>query len=214
MTPQTQTIQTPVVVLGTLGELEQGFSPVYLERLVQLVQQQQPELLLVEIPLEAFEQGDSALSPEYRQGLIPLGQLSDMVVVPVGAPPTQTLLTPRDGAFWSLRRSLIRGINGLLVRLQQHSPTWMNGMVYGMVCDNLCRLTELLCGSAARQEWAEQNSRLLSRILSAIQRDPGRRVVVTLDCRRRHSLLRALRKQPELRLASFAAGRGPHCLEA
>lgn len=214
MTPQTQTIQTPVVVLGTLGELEQGFSPAYLERLVRLVQLHQPELLLVEIPLESFEGGDSALPLEYRQGLIPLGQLSDTVLVPVGAPPTQTLLTPRGGAFLGLRRSLVRGINGLLVSLQQHSPTWMNGMAYGMVCHSLCRLNELLCGSAARQEWAEQNSRLLGRILSAIRRDPGRRVVVTLDCRRRHSLLRALRRQPELRLASFAARRDPHCLEA
>ena len=214
MTPQTQTVQTPVVVLGTLGELEQGFSPAYLERLVRLVQLHQPELLLLEIPLESFEGGDPALPPEYRQGLIPLGQLSDTVVVPVGAPPTQALLTPRSGAFLGLRRGLVRGINGLLVGLQRHSPAWMNGMAYGMACDSLCRLTELLCGSAARQEWAEQNSRLLERILEAIRRDPGRRVVVTLDCRRRHSLLRALRRRPELRLTSFASGRDPHCLEA
>ncbi|MDX2004165.1 MAG: hypothetical protein SFU83_02720 [Meiothermus sp.] len=213
MNPQSPN-KTPVVVIGTLGELEQGFNPVYLERLVRLVQLQQPELLLVEIPMESFEHDDPALPPEYRQGLVRLGQLSDAVVVPVGAPPTQALLTPKGGAFWGLRRSLVRGTNGLLVSLQQHSPRWMNGMAYGMVCDSLCRLTELLCGSAARREWAEQNNRLLERILGAIQRDPGRRVVVTVDCRRRHSLLRALGRQPALRLASFASGRDPHCLEA
>ncbi len=205
----TSTTRTPVVVLGTLGELEQGFSPAYAERLVRLVQQQQPELLLAEIPLESFEHGGTALPLEYRQGLIPLGQLSDTVVVPVGARPTQTLLIPKGRVFLGLRRSLVRGINGLLVGLQRHSPTWMNGLVYGIVCDNLCHLTEALCGATARREWAEQNSRLLSGILSAIRQDPGRRVVVTLDCRRRHALLRALRRQPELRVVSSLPTHNP-----
>ncbi|WP_299428018.1 hypothetical protein [uncultured Meiothermus sp.] len=209
MNPQTPT-PTPVLVIGTLGELSQGFSPAYLGRLVRLVQSHRPELLLAEIPLESFEQGDPAMPPEYSQGLLPLGRSSDTVVVPVGTPPTQALFTPRGGALLGLRRSLVRGINGLLVRLQGHSPAWMNGRAYGMVCDRLCHLTELLCGGSARREWAAQNSRLLTRVLSAIRRDPGRRVVVTLDCRRRHSLLRALRKQPELRLVTaFAADGGP-----
>ncbi|MDX2004168.1 MAG: hypothetical protein SFU83_02735 [Meiothermus sp.] len=68
MKPQPSTL-TPVRVIGTLGELGQGFSPAYLGRLGRPVQLHRPELL-AEIPLQFF-----ALEPSTRQGWPARGQV-------------------------------------------------------------------------------------------------------------------------------------------
>jgi len=202
MTPNSN--KTSVVVIGTLGELQEGFSPAYSAQLSNIVQELKPELLVAEIPREDFEQHSFTRLPlEYQQGLLPLAQFSDTVIVPVGAPPTGSLLTPKGGFLLGLRGVLVKGLNGLLVWLQGQSPKRMNGLFYGLACERICHTTQVLCGPAARKDWQAQNRRLLDNLLVAIRQDPGRRVVVTLDCRRRHQLLRMLAKVPEVQLLDY-----------
>ncbi len=47
------------------------------------------------------------------------------------------------------------------------------------------------------------NEVILNNILAAVQRDPGRRVLVTVDCRRRHRLEKQLRRAPGIDLVFY-----------
>ena len=90
--------KTTVVVIGTLGELEKGFSSLYAAQLSNIVQELKPELLVAEIPRTDFEQSGSAWLPlEYQQGLLPLARFSNTVIVPVGTRHAGSLLTPKGG---------------------------------------------------------------------------------------------------------------------
>ena len=97
----------------------------------------------------------------------------------------------------------MEALNGLLVWFQGQSPTRMNGPLYGLACEGICHTTQMLCGPAAQRDWQTQNQHLLDNVLAAIRQDPGRRVVVTLDCRRRHQLSRMLARVPEVQLLDY-----------
>lgn len=195
--------KTPVVVIGTLGELEQGFSSKYAQQLFNIVQELKPELLIAEIPRTNFERASARLPLEYQQVLLPLAQFSDTVVVPVGSPPAGSLLTPRGGLLLSLRRLLVDGLNDLLIGLQGQSPQRINSPLYGLACGYICHGIGMLCGPTALKDWQAQNQQLLENVLAAIQQDPGRRIVVTLDCRRKHQLLGMLARVPEVQLLDY-----------
>jgi len=61
----------------------------------------------------------------------------------------------------------------------------------------------LLADGEARRAWEAKNQELLEGILWILRRDPGRRVLVALDCRRKHWLRRRLRSVPEVTVVDF-----------
>lgn len=84
-----------------------------------------------------------------------------------------------------------------------NSPRVINSGFIGQLCDWNCVLTAWVCGRQVQRDWEQANQALLNNVVNAVRRDPGRRILVTVDCRRRHRLERELRKQLEMELVEF-----------
>ena len=80
----------------------------------------------------------------------------------------------------------------------------MNSDVFDAICDALCAFHLRLSGPEVRRAWEETNRGMLTNILAAIRRDPGRRVLVTVDCRRRRWLANRLRQAPGVELVGYS----------
>ena len=52
--------------------------------------------------------------------------------------------------------------------------------------------------------WDVANQQVVDNILTAARRDPGTRILVTVDCRRRHRLQQQLSKISEIELVGFS----------
>ena len=190
-------------MLGTLGEAHAESAGYDMQTLERLVREIEPDLLCAEIRPEDWEAGDpEGATPEYRDVLLPLSRRTDIVVVPVAGARNPGLITPRSGRLLGLRSLAVRMLNAHLrwMRRSARSPEQINSGWWGALCDRTCSMTASLCGRETRREWDEANRAILEKVLAAIRRDPGRRVLVTLDCRRRHRLERDLRRAPEVEL--------------
>lgn len=195
-----------VAVLGTLSDLHQQSVAYDLKVLARLVKQIQPDLLCAEIGRDHWETSDLARMPvEYREALIPVCKRSDIVLVPVAGGEADALAVPRGGQ-WHRLRSAIVGLLNLQLRLMQRlagAPEAINSGTFGAACTWMCELIAWAGGPEARRAWAAANDRILQNILTAVRRDPGRRVLVTVDCRRRHLLDRRLRTFGEIEVVEF-----------
>lgn len=195
-----------VAVLGTLGEMHRESSAFDLRTLTEIVRDAEPDLLCGEIHPEDWRAGDlRALPPEYGEALIPLSRRTDIVLVPVAGPGTVDLVTPRGGRLLGPRRLVVSILNAHLRWMQsgKRGVRTLNSGAWGSVCHRLCRLTARLCGPEALRAWDEGNETLFSNVVAAIRRDPGRRVLVTVDCRRRHRLEERLQAEPGVELVGF-----------
>ena len=67
----------------------------------------------------------------------------------------------------------------------------------------MCSLTAWICGPQAQKDWDESNQTIVVNILAAIRRDPGRRVLVTVNCRLRHRLERRLSRVAGIELVNY-----------
>lgn len=200
------TASSRVAVLGTLAELHQEPIEYNLQTLRRLVKDLQPDLLCAEIHPDDWQAGDlSRLPPEYRETLVPLSRRTDIIIVPVSGSKERELVAPRGGRMLGLRTLLVRSLNGQLRLMQRlaNGPRAINSGLFGWICDGMCALTAWVCGPEAQRTWDQANQAILNNIISAIQRDPGRRVLVTVDCRRRHRLERNLRHVPKVELVNY-----------
>ncbi len=189
--------KTRVAVLGTLGHLHETAVAYDLATLRRLVREIEPDLLCAEIRARDWASHDlRRAGPEYTRTLLPLSRRTDIVVVPVGAPGEPELVVPRGSRLLRLRKLLVRFLNWHLGALQRmaSSPRAINSGPWGTVCDGLCTMTAWICGREALEAWDSANRAILENVLAAVRRDPGRRVLVTVDCRRRHRLERSLRE--------------------
>ena len=200
------TTKTRVAVLGTLADLHRQPIRYNLVCLTQLVEALNPDLLFAELQREAWEAGDLSGAPiEYREALIPLAGRTDMVIVPVQGPAGCESGLPRDACVPRPRRAILQWLDALLrwFQLRADGPRAIHSGTFGHVCHTICVLEAWVGGPAARRAWEAANRALLENVLAAVRRDPGVRVLVTVDCRRWHQLVERLRHVDEIELVAY-----------
>ncbi len=201
-------VRSRVAVLGTLAELHRKPIKYDLRALRRLVRELKPDLLCAEIHPDDWKKDDlNAMLPEYRDALLPLSRRTNIIVVPVSSWHQPDLFAPSEGRLLGLRRWLVRLLTGQLRLMQRlaNGPRAINSGLFGWVCDGVCSLTAWVCGPEVQRTWDQANQAMVNNILAAIHRDPGRRVLITVDCRRRHRLERYLRSRPEVELVHYRA---------
>ena len=195
-----------VSVLGMLDETHWESAQYNLDTLRSLVKSLQPDLLCAEIVAEDWQSGDIARLPlEYREVLVPLSRLTNIVIVPVSSAYGDEILVPKGRPLLGLRVLLVRQLNFILRWMQRlaGSPKAVNSTTFGALCHTICILTLWLCGPAAQRDWDEAYRMLFNNILSTISNDPMRRVLVTVDCRHQHQLITDLKRLPEVDLVDY-----------
>jgi hypothetical protein len=199
-----------LALVGTLRELHAVLPDYDLRHLADLIATRKPDLLCVEVDRQDWEADRFEQAPvESREALVTLARSSEITLVPIGgggptwaasgiAPPWRGLLAPLRG--W-LFRVLDRMTVGLMRRAGK--PRAVNSALVEHLCGTLCMLQVSLADPEARRAWEAKNRELLDGVLWIIRRDPGRRIIVALDCRRKHWLRRELRCVPEVRLVDY-----------
>jgi hypothetical protein len=195
--------KTRLTLLSTLSDVHTQPIQYDLAALAAIVDQVAPDLLCVELPQNDWERGNLAQSPvEVERSLLPLAELSYVVVVPV-APDARQFddFAPQTG--W--RGELARRLSGALQSAQRaaNNPEAIHAMLFQSVCHTICLLNEMSWDAEARRAWNEQNQAMLDNILQAARRDPGRRVLVALQCQRVHWLEPRLKKVPDIELVDY-----------
>ncbi len=188
---------TRVAILNTLGSLHADPLHYDLQTLRSLVIHLAPDLLCADITRDTWESGDLSQAPlEVRAALIPAINLTDTVLIPVAPTPQQF----RDfRAPSGLRNWLARRFDALLRWGQRKAdrPEAIHGMAFETFCHTVCVLEEMTWSKADRQAYELRAQALVRNILSAIQRDPGGRVLVVVQCQWHHTIEPLLRKQAE-----------------
>lgn len=197
-------IKTRVALLSTIGSLHQEPLSYDLECLRSIVITVSPDILCVEITRSDWERGDlSKAAVEIREVLAQVTSLTDTVLVPI-APPLTRFEEFSAPAGW--RQDLMRALDLLLTWGQRKAdnPEAIHGPVFETFCHTVCLLTEMTWSANERAVWEAQNIELADAILEAIRRDPGRRVLVAVECQRLHKLTPLLRQHTmELEIVDY-----------
>ena len=198
--------KTRIALLGTLADLHTQPIRYDLAELERIVATTKPDLLGVEIERDDFERDDLSQAPiEVRGTLIPLARKTDIVVVPIGAGSDQELRAAGKGWMLDVRRSLIRALDDLVTWVQTTASDarTINSALVCHTCGWLCDLEAAASGEAGQRAWAETNDQLLMQIVSMGQRDPDTRILVAVQCRRKHALEQKLKQLPNLELVNY-----------
>jgi hypothetical protein len=190
-------VRTRLAVLGTMADMHLQPLAYDLVRLRAIVAELAPDLLCAEITRYAWEKGGlSNVALEISAALAPLVAASDIVLIPV-IPRLEQFTDFAPSAGWRL--SLVRGFDRILRWGQRKAsrPEAINGVTFGAFCHTLCWLTEKMWTENDRLAWEAQNKAMAENILQAVRRDPGCRVLVTLQCQRLHILLSLLKKHTD-----------------
>ena len=201
MDNQSPMTRTAVAVLGTLTEFHPEPLPYNLKALVKLVTRLQPDLLCLDITPDQWQRRDFAdLPSEYREGLLPLAQQTDIVVVPIGE--AQPLEEP-TATGW--RGRIIALLRRGLIWLQHTSPdpAAINQGWRHHVANELYDTIAWLGGQDVRHLWHAHTAYLTQRILDTARRDPGCRLLVVVNVRYCHHIRPALKKYPEIDTVSY-----------
>jgi hypothetical protein len=196
-------IKTRLALLSTLADMHIQSIQYNLTALMDILTQVSPDLLYVEVPQRDWELGrlDQA-SVEVQRSLLPVAELSRTVVVPV-APDARQFndFAPRTG--W--RAGLVRRLDQALrwAQCQANSAEAIHTWSFEVVCHTLCHLSQWSWEAEARRAWKEQNQGMLNNILQAIQRDPGRRILIAVQCQRTHWLKLRLKKMLDIELVDY-----------
>jgi hypothetical protein len=147
-----------------------------------------PDILCAEITREEWEHGDlSASAIELRDALLPVINLTDTVLVPV-APSSTRFEDYMPPLGWQQR--LTRAFDRLLRWGQRtaDTPGNIHSPAFEAFCYVVCTLSEMTWKAKDRRLWNSQNQLLAEGILDVLRRDPGRRVLVVVQCQRFHIL--------------------------
>jgi hypothetical protein len=193
-----------IAILGTMADLHHQPLVYDLACLHALVGELEPDLLCAEVTPQVWEGGDlSAATVEVREALNPAVAETDVVLIPVSPSPNQFAdFSPSRG--W--RRRLVKGLERLLQWGQRKAgrPEAINGSLFNLFCHSVCWLTEVAWDSEERQVWESQNEIMAENILRSVLRDPGRRVLVAVQCQRLHRLVPLLKAhQQELEIVHY-----------
>lgn len=206
VTRSEQSPRSRVAILGTLADFHRESIQYDLKSLRSVVKELQPDLLCAEINPADWKAGDlNRLSIEYREALVPLSRRTDIIIIPVGGFKEKELFKPRGGRWLELRILMIRLLNTQFRFMQRlaNGPRAINSGFFGWMCNCMCALIAWICGPQAQKEWDEANRIILGNILAAIRRDPGRRVLITVNCRLRHRLQRRLGREADIELVYY-----------
>lgn len=176
--------ETRLALLATLSELHREPLAYDLQCLRDLVAELAPDLLCAEITRTMWEEGDlSAAALEVREALAPVVASTDTVLVPVAPSPQRFADFTSEGRW---RRDLVQVYDRVLRWGQRRagSPEAVNGPLFEVFCHPLCALTEMTWTAENRAAWNSQNEQIAENILCAVRRDPGRRVLVAVQCQR------------------------------
>lgn len=185
---------TRLALLGTMSDLHREPVAYDLARLSAIVADAGPDLLCAEITRATWEGGDlTSAAFEVRAALAPVVAATDVVLIPV-APSPERFDDYRPEQGW--RAGLVRNLDRLLRWGQRQANTAeaVNGRLFGAFCHTVCALTEASWSDKARAAWQAQNEALAGNVLQAVRRDPGRRVLVAVQCQRVHRLEPLLRQ--------------------
>lgn len=195
-----------MAVLGTLADLHREPIQYDLKNLRSLVKELQPDLLCAEIYPEDWRSGNmDRLSVEYQLALVPLSRRTNIIIVPIGGAKQKELFQPRGGRWLGLRIFIVSLLNDQLRIMQRlaNGPRVINSGLFGWLCDQTCSLSAWICGPQAQKDWEDANQTILANILAAIHRDPGQRVLITVNCRLRHRLVKRLSRVAGIELVSY-----------
>lgn len=198
--------KTRLALLGTLADLHTQPIRYDLAELERIVVQVEPDLLGVEIERDEFERDDLTRAPlEVRQALIPLARKTDMVIVPLGATSRDELRASGKGWMLDAREALIRALDGLVTRIQTtaNDPRTINSALVCHTCGFLCDLQGMAGGERGRRAWAATNDNILMQIVGMARRDANTRILVAVQCRRKHALEQQLKHMPEIKLVNY-----------
>ncbi len=190
--------QTRLAILGTMSDLHRQPISYDLNCLQKVVVDLSPDLLCAEITQEAWERTDlTEASLEVRDALAPLITSTDIVLIPV-APSSKQYLDFSPDSGW--RRHVVRNFDQLLRwgQIQANDAKSINGFGFGAFCHTVCLLTEMFWTEKDREIWERENKQLAENIIRAVQRDPGRRVLVAVQCQRLHRLIPLLHAHDDL----------------
>lgn len=196
--------------LATLRELHAALPGYDWRRLEQLVAEKRPDLLCLQIDRRVWEADVLEQTPiEVREALASLSRSSEITLIPIGAGgrdwAESGVAAPRLGILPSLRRLLFRLFDRCTVGLMKLAgdPPTVNSPLVEHFCGTLCDAQVWLADRQARRAWLAKNEELLEGILRTVRRDPGRRILVALDCRRKHWLSRRLGSVAGVTLVDF-----------
>src|SRR5574341_202036 len=190
--------RTHLAILGTMSDLHRQPISYDIGCLQKIVADVSPDLLCTEITREAWELNDfSGSSLEVREALVPIIASLDIVLIPV-APSPERYADFMPHSSW--RRRLVRTFDRILRwgQIQADDVKTVNGPWFGAFCHTVCWLTEMFWTAKDRAKWERQNQEIVENIVGAVQRDSGRRVLVTVQCQRLHRLIPLLHAHDDL----------------
>lgn len=197
--------KTRLALLSTLSDLHTQPIQYDLATLAAIVDQLAPDLLGLELPQNDWERGRLNQAPvEVQRSLLPLAELSNVVVVPL-APDSRQFDDFAPQAGW--RAGLARRLANTLRKAQRaaNNVEAIHALFFQGTCHALCLLNEMSWDAEARRAWREQNQAMLDNILRAARRDPGRRMLVAVQCQRIHWLEPRLKKVADIDLVDYRA---------
>jgi hypothetical protein len=189
-------VRTRLALIGTIGPLHAEPLRYDLPRLRRAVEALEPDLLGVEADPDAWARGDlDALPLEVREALVPASRRTNTVVIPLGGAATHMFAAPQHGLLAGPRASLVHGLDRLLTVMQRHlpGPEATTSQLFKHACGLVCSVQSMATTTACRSAWERGNSEILEHMVSAVRRDPGRRLLVAVQCRRVHWLEQRLR---------------------
>jgi hypothetical protein len=195
-------IRTRIAILGTIADLHKQPIRYDIDELKRIVTHVQPDLLGVEVERDEFEREDLSRVPvEVREAMIPLARRSDTVVVPIGAGSNEELRASTEG----LPAALIRGLDAMLIGVQKtaNDARRVNSALVSHTCGLICHLEEHVCGEQGRRAWEATNEKMLGNIVAIARRDPQARILVAVQCRRKHWLEPKLKQVPDIELVKY-----------
>ena len=193
---------TRIAFLATVSDLHTQPIRYDLAELSRIVSVVQPELFGVEVEQDDFERGDLAEAPiEVRDALVPLAGRTDIVLVPLGAALGNEPRAPGRG----FRAATIRVLDRTLTGIQKlaNGARAVNSQMVCHACGLICRLEALISGKRGRAAWEDANQRMLRNIDSMTRRDPGARMLVAVQCRRKHWLESRLKRLAEVEVVRY-----------
>jgi L-ascorbate metabolism protein UlaG (beta-lactamase superfamily) len=193
--------RTRVAVLGTLAEFHKEPIPYDMPALLELVAEINPDLLLLDMTAEQWQEQDfSALPPEYQEALLPLAHQTDIVVAPIGG--GQSPPKPEAGGW---RGAAIKWLRRRIATIQRKAPGpdainqgWRHHLAnyyYGAA--------RWLAGSDVDHTTHEHTDHLTQATLEVARRDPGVRVLVVVNVQHCHIIRERLRHYEDLDVTTY-----------